>query len=65
MPKSQFVAAQRLRPMIGYLAAAFLVVLAADAALQWLAPGGGARRILVAAWIVLFPLGGWLVWRRG
>ena len=59
MPESRFVSAARLKPLIAYFALAFLALLA----LAWLVPAG-ARNLLVAGWIVLFPLGGWLVFRR-
>lgn len=65
MPKSRFVSASKLRPLIVYFAIAFAVLLVVDAALNALVPGGGARQLVVIAWVVLFPLGGWLVWRRG
>ena len=65
MPKSQFVSAGKLRPMIIYFAVAFVVLLVVDAALQSFVPGRSARQALVVGWLVLFPLGGWLVWRRG
>ena len=60
MPESQFVTSARLKPLVGYLAIAFVVLLA----LAEIVPRGGARTALVAAWFVLFPLGGWLVVRR-
>ena len=65
MPKSRFVSASKLRPLIVYFAVAFAVLLLADAALDAFVSGRGARQLVVIAWIVLFPLGGWLVWRRG
>jgi hypothetical protein len=60
MPESRFVSARRLKPLLVYCAIAFVVVL-----LLSLAPWGRARNLLVIAWLVLFPLGGWLVFRRG
>lgn len=65
MPRSQFVEAKRLRPLLAYFALALLAILVADVALEELAPSSGVRRLLLPAWIVLFPVGGWLVWRRG
>lgn len=65
MPRSRFVSASRLRPLIAYCAVAFAVLLVVDAALNAFVPARGVRQIMVIAWIVLFPLGGWLVWRRG
>ncbi len=60
MPESRFVSAGRLKPLIAYCAVAFVTLLV----LAELAPGGRMRGVLVALWIVLFPLGGWLVFRR-
>ena len=60
MSESRFVSARRLKPLIAYFAVAFVVLLLLSALL----PGGGTRSALVAAWIVLFPVGGWLVYRR-
>lgn len=60
MPRSQFVSSARLKPLIAYLAVAFVVLLV----LSEIVPRGPARTALVTAWFVLFPLGGWLVLRR-
>lgn len=60
MAESQFISAERLKPLVGYLAVAFIVLLV----LAEVVPRGAARTALVAAWFVLFPLGGWLVLRR-
>jgi len=54
------VEASRLRPLVGYFAIAFLLVVA----IGWLVPAGRLRNALVLAWFVLFPVGGWLVFRR-
>lgn len=59
MPRSQFASARRLRALVYYLGAAFLVVLVADAVL----PAGTARSLLTIGWVILFPLGGWWVFR--
>lgn len=61
MPESRFVSARRLKPLILYCAIAFTVVLLIGA----LAPVGRARTLLVGGWVVVFPIGGWLVFRRG
>lgn len=61
MPESRFVSAAKLKPLIGYLAVAFAAVVLVG----WLVPPGALRRGLVLAWMVLFPVGGWLVFRRG
>lgn len=61
MAESRFVSAARLKPLIVYFAVAFAVLLAVAA----LAPAGRVRDGLVLAWIVLFPFGGWFVFRRG
>ncbi len=60
MPESRFVSSASLKPLLAYAAAAFVVLLV----LAELVPGGYVRSALVAAWLVLFPLGGWLVFRR-
>ena len=61
MAKSQFVPAAQLKPLIGYFAVAFIVFLVVASLL----PPGTMRTGLVAGWIVLFPAGGWIVFRRG
>lgn len=63
MPRSRFVPASRLRPIVVYCAIAFVVLLVADIALQSL--GWGGRHLLVVGWMIAFPLGGVWVWRRG
>ena len=60
MAESRFISAARLKPLVAYLAVAFVVLLV----LAEVVPSGAARTALVAAWFVLFPLGGWLVLRR-
>jgi len=60
VPESRFVSAAKLKPLIGYFAGAFVVVVLIGALL----PPGTLRRGLLLAWMVLFPLGGWLVFRR-
>ena len=60
MPKSQFVSAERLKPLVAYLAIAFVILLV----LAEIVPRGAAKLALVAAWFVLFPLGAWLVLKR-
>ena len=61
MPESRYVSSAKLKPLVGYFAVAFVVVVL----LGWLVPAGSLRRGLVLAWMVLFPVGGWLVLRRG
>jgi hypothetical protein len=61
VPQSRFVSAQRLKPLLIYCAVAFVVVLL----LGGLAPAGRTRSLLVIGWLVLFPIGGWMVFRRG
>jgi len=60
VPKSRYVSAARLKPLIAYFALAFVAILV----LGTLVPGGPLRTVLIAAWIVFFPVGGWLVFRR-
>ena len=61
MAESQFVSAEQLKTLIVYFAVAFVVLLVLAAFL----PGGVLRTALVAGWVVLFPVGGWVVLRRG
>ncbi|NNF13618.1 MAG: hypothetical protein HKN72_10350 [Gemmatimonadetes bacterium] len=61
MPESQFVSAAKLKPLIAYCAVAFLVVVI----LGGVVPAGGLRRGLVVGWLVLFPVGAWVVFKRG
>lgn len=60
MPESRFVSAAKLKPLLVYLVVAFVVVVLVGALL----PPGRLRNGLVLGWLVLFPLGGWLVFRR-
>lgn len=60
MPKSRFIEAERLKPFIAYMAAAFVVVLVLGTAV----PPGPARTLLILAWLLLFPIGGWRVLKR-
>jgi len=60
MPESQFVSARKLKPLIAYCAIAFLVVLLVGG----LMPSSRLRNLLVVGWFVLFPVGGWFVFRR-
>lgn len=60
MAESQFVRAAQLKPLLAYCAVAFVVLLVLSALL----PSGTMRTGLVAGWIVLFPVGGWAVFRR-
>ena len=60
MPESQFVSAKQLKPLLLYCTAAFVVLLL----LTVILPDGRWRNAIVAGWIIFFPLGGWLVFRR-
>ena len=60
MAKSRFIEAERLKPFIAYLAAAFLVILALGTAV----PRGPARTLLIFAWLLLFPIGGWKILKQ-
>jgi len=61
MPRSQFVSSDRLWPLLAYLVIAVIAVIVVGV----LVPSAEFHRILVIAWLVLFPVGGWMVWRRG
>ena len=60
MPKSRFIEAERLKPFILYLAAAFLVVFLLGTAVR----PGPVRTVLVLAWLLLFPIGGWKILKK-
>ena len=60
MPKSRFIEAERLKPFIAYLAASFVVVLVLGTGM----PRGPARTLLIVAWLVLFPIGGWHILKK-
>ena len=61
MARSQFVTAEQFKALIGYCAVAFVVLLLLAALL----PSGVVRTGLVAGWVVFFPVGAWVVFRRG
>lgn len=61
MPESQFVSAAKLKPFIAYCAVAFVVIVV----LGTVVPPGGLRRGLVVGWLVFFPVGAWMVFKRG
>lgn len=60
MPESRFISAAKLKPLLVYCALAFVAVVVVGAVL----PPGQLRSALVLAWLVLFPVGGWIVFRR-
>lgn len=60
MPESRFISAAKLKPLLVYFLVAFVIVVLVGALL----PTGRLRNALVLGWLVLFPLGGWLVFRR-
>lgn len=60
MAKSQFIAAERLKPFIAYLAAVFILILALGSAV----PRGPSRTLLIVAWLILLPVGGWRILKR-
>ena len=60
MPESRFLSAAKAKALIIYFAVAFVVVVL----LGTLVPPGQLRNGLVLGWLVLFPVGGWLVFRR-
>lgn len=60
MPESRFVSASKAKALIAYFAVAFVVVVL----LGTLVPAGQLRNGLVLGWLVLFPVGAWIVFRR-
>ena len=60
MAKSQFITAERLKPFIAYLAAAFVVILALGTAM----PRGPSRTLLIVAWLILLPMGAWRILKK-
>lgn len=60
MPKSRFIEAERLKPFIAYLTAAFVVVLV----LGTTVPRGSARTLLILVWLLVFPIGGWKILKK-
>lgn len=61
MPESRFVSAAKLKPLIAYFAVAFVLVVAIGS----LVPPGDVRTVLVLGWLVAFPVGAWMVFKRG
>lgn len=61
---AQFVEPDRLWPLLAYFTAAVVLVVSLELLGSWMHIGSGARVGLVLAWIVLLPLGAWIVWRR-
>lgn len=60
MSKSRFIEAERLKPLIAYLAVAFIVMLALGTAF----PVGPSRTLLIVAWLILLPMGAWRILKK-
>ncbi|MDG2281895.1 MAG: hypothetical protein P8L45_02180 [Longimicrobiales bacterium] len=60
MSKSRFIEAERLKPLIAYLAVAFIVMLALGTAV----PVGPSRTLLIVAWLILLPMGAWRILKK-
>jgi len=58
--KSRFIEAERLKPLIAYLAVAFIVMLALGTAV----PVGPSRTLLIVAWLILLPMGAWRILKK-
>ena len=50
--------------MLAYAGLALAVILGAHTAVRAAGGGPGVRLALVVVWMVAFPIGGWIVWRR-
>ena len=61
---AQFVDPERLWPLLAYFTAAVVLVVSLELFGTWMRFGAGARVGFILAWIVLLPLGAWVVWRR-
>ena len=59
MPKSQLFTAAQLKALVVYLAVAFAAILAIGA----VTPPGRSRVVFVIGWMVVFPIGVWMVLR--
>ena len=64
MPESRYVSSARLMILLRYVAGAVVVLVLATLALGWLGDAPGLRRAVVVGWLLAFPLGLWIVWRR-
>jgi hypothetical protein len=65
MPRSQYVSASRLKPLVIYFACAVLALLIADALVRAFADAPVVRILAVIAWFVWLPYGAWRIWTRG
>jgi ABC-type nickel/cobalt efflux system permease component RcnA len=65
MPPSRYVSSRRLLRLTTFLAVAFVVLLALAVGLRAMDSSASMRRVLVLAWFVVLPLGGWWVWKTG
>ncbi len=60
MSQSRIIEAERLKPLIGYLVVAFIMILALGTAV----PVGPSRTLLIVAWLILLPMGGWRILKK-
>lgn len=49
-----------MKPLIAYLAVAFIVMLALGTAV----PVGPSRTLLIVAWLILLPMGAWRILKK-
>lgn len=62
---ARFVEPERLWPLLAYFAGAVAVVIGADLLLGATNASDDAMVRVVVVWLVLTPVGAWMVWRRG
>ena len=65
MPPSRYVSSQRLLRLTVFLTVAFVILTVLGLGLRALESPPVMRRVLVLAWLVALPVGGWWVWKAG
>jgi len=65
VPKSRYVSATSLKPLLVYLVGAVIVLVGVDVTVRALRLPAYLLTLGVLVWIVALPWGGWIVWKRG